>query len=131
MQNNSGAVVLYCSVLMEWGIETMKVSVYQVVPELDQKGILFRDLACAIKAGDGRIPSEIYECIYNGELPVTDPEQVFVICNSKHPEGYRGHSLSVSDVVEIQYDTGESKFFFCDSCGFPVVDFDAIKVQIK
>ena len=41
----------------------MKVSVYQVVPELDQKEILFRDLACAIKAGDGRFQSEIYECI--------------------------------------------------------------------
>ncbi len=129
MQNNSGAVVLYCSVLMEWGIETMKVSVYQVVPELDQKGILFRDLACAIKAGDGRIPSEIYECIYSGELPVTDPEQVFVMCNCEHSEGYKGHSLSVSDVVEFQYETGERKFFFCDSWGFPVVAFEANKAM--
>ncbi len=108
----------------------MKVSIYQVVPELDEKGILFRDLACAKKAGDGRIPSEIYECIYSGELSVTDPEQVFVICNGKHPEGYKGHSLSVSDVVEFQYDTGERKTFFCDSCGFPEVAFDANKAML-
>lgn len=107
----------------------MKVSVYQVVPELDQKKILFRDLACAIKAGDGRVPSEIYECIYSGELPVTDPEQVFVMCNCEYPEGYKGHSLSVSDVVEFQYETGERKFFFCDSWGFPVVAFDANKAM--
>ena len=109
----------------------MKVSIYQVVPELDEKGILFRDLACAVKAGDGRVPSEIYECIYSGELPVTDPEQVFVICNGKHPEGYKGHSLSVSDVVEFQYDTGEKKTFFCDSWGFPEVAFDANKTMLQ
>lgn len=107
----------------------MKVSIYQVVPELDEKEIMFRDLACAKKAGDGRVPSEIYECIYSGELPVTDPEQVFVRCNCEHPEGYKGHSLSVSDVVEFQYETGERKFFFCDAWGFPVVAFDANKAM--
>lgn len=109
----------------------MKVSIYQVVPELDQKGILFRDLACAKRAGDGRVPSEIYECIYSGELPVTDPEQVFVMCNCEQPEGYKGHSMSVSDVVEFQYETGESKFFFCDSWGFPEVVFDANKAMLQ
>lgn len=109
----------------------MKVCVYQIVPELDQKGILFRDLDHVKEAGDGRIPSEIYECIYSGELPVTNPEQVFVKCNCEHPEGYRGHSMSVSDVVEFQYETGEKKFFFCDSCGFPVVAFDADKAMLQ
>jgi len=102
----------------------MKVSVYQIVPELDKKEVLFRNLAHVKKAGDGRVPSEIYECIYNGELPVQDPEDVFVMCNCEHPEGYRGHSLSVSDVVEFRYEAGESKFFFCDTRGFPVVAFD-------
>lgn len=108
----------------------MKVSIYQVVPELDQKGILFRDLACAKRAGDGRVPSEIYECIYSGELPVTDPEQVFVMCNCEQPEGYKGHSMSVSDVVEFQYGTGEKKTFFCDSLRFPEVAFDANKAML-
>ena len=116
---------------MEWRSETMKVSVYQIVPELDQKGILFRDLARVKEAGDGRVPSEIYECIYNGELSVQDPEDVFVMCNCEHPEGYRGHSLSVSDVVEFQYEAGESKFFFCDPHGFPVVAFDANKAMLQ
>lgn len=102
----------------------MKICVYQIVPELDHKEVLFRDLAHVKKAGDGRIPSEIYGCIYSGELPVKDPEDVFVMCNREHPEGYRGHSLSVSDVVEFRYETGESRFFFCDPWGFPVVDFD-------
>lgn len=109
----------------------MKVSVYQIVPELDQKGILFQDLARVKEAGGGRIPSEIYECIYSGELPVTNPEQVFVKCNCEHPEGYKGHSMSVSDVVEFQYETGESKFFFCDSWGFPEVVFDANKAMLQ
>ena len=108
----------------------MKISIYQVVPELDEKGILFRDLTCAKKAGNGRVLSEIYECIYSGELTVTDPEQVFVMCNCEQPEGYKGHSLSVSDVVEFQYGTGESRFFFCDSLGFSEVVFDANKAML-
>lgn len=109
----------------------MKVSVYQIAPELDRKELLFRNLAHVKKAGDGRVPSEIYECIYSGELPVKDPEDVFVMCNCERPEGYRGHSLSVSDVVEFQYETGERKFFFCDSWGFPAVDFDREKTYRK
>lgn len=109
----------------------MKVSVYQVVPELDQKGILFQNLARVKESWGGEIPSEIYECIYSGELPVTDPEQVFVACNTEPPEGYKGHSLSVSDVVEFQYETGESRFFFCDSWGFPAVDFDTNKAMLQ
>ena len=43
--------------------------------------------------------------------------------NLDHPDGYRGRSLSVSDVVEV---VGEEKstFHFCDSIGFREVDFD-------
>lgn len=109
----------------------MKVSVYQIISERDEKGYLFRDLKFVAKEGDGKVPSDLYACVYSGELPVTDPEQVFVICNCEHPDGYQGHSLSVSDVVEFQYDTGESKFFFCDSWGFPEIEFDKEKVVSK
>lgn len=109
----------------------MKVLVYQIVSERDKQGCLFQDLEFVSKAGNGTFPSELYTCIYSGELSVTDPEQVFVICNCKHPEGYHGHSLSVSDVVGFQYDTGEEKFFFCDLWGFPEIAFDREKAVVK
>ena len=50
-------------------------------------------------------------------------EEVYQMFNLDHPEGYRGRSLSVSDVVEV---VGEEKstFHFCDSIGFREVDFD-------
>ena len=50
-------------------------------------------------------------------------EEVYQMFNLDHPDGYRGRSLSVSDVVEV---VGEEKspFHFCDSIGFREVDFD-------
>ena len=44
--------------------------------------------------------------------------------NLERPEGYKGRSLSVSDVVEIVDENGDSTFHFCDSIGFKQIDFD-------
>jgi len=40
-------------------------------------------------------------------------ELVFNIFNQRRPFDFRGHSLSVSDVVEI-----EGNYYYCDSVGF-------------
>lgn len=110
----------------------MKVSVYQIIPELDEQGLLFRDMRFVTKAGGGQIPSELYECVYTGELEVSNPEQVFMICNTAHPEGYRGHSMSVSDVVEFYHSSEQSEFFYCDSPGgFPKINFDKEKTMLN
>jgi hypothetical protein len=58
-----------------------------------------------------------YEVVYEGEIEGTHPEVVldrlFEIFNIKHPEDYRGHSLSVSDVVEL-----DGVDYYCDSIGW-------------
>ena len=43
--------------------------------------------------------------------------------NLDHPKGYKGRSLSVSDVVEIIGADGESTYNFCDTVGFQKVNF--------
>ena len=41
------------------------------------------------------------------------------------PEDYRGHSLSMSDVVEL-YDTKSRQFYYCDSVGFVPIHFSPL-----
>lgn len=45
-------------------------------------------------------------------------EDIYEIWNTtRHPDGFTGHSLSVSDIVAMYQDT-TIKFHFCDSIGF-------------
>ena len=44
-------------------------------------------------------------------------EEIFTIFNTCIPEGFKGHSLSVSDIVEINVD-GSSRFYYCNSLGW-------------
>ncbi len=64
-----------------------------------------------------------YECRYEGEF--TDDtktateicEVIFYIFNMCRPEDFKGHSLSMSDVIEL--DTGMSRrLYYCDTCGW-------------
>ena len=50
-----------------------------------------------------------------------DLEDVFRLCNTELPYGYHGHSLSVSDVVEI-CDGKDKGLYFVDSIGFKKLD---------
>lgn len=62
----------------------------------------------------GRINLDDYECVYDGEIPDHySPEDVYELCNLNHPEGYKGHSLSVSDVIVM-----DGKNLYVDGFGF-------------
>jgi hypothetical protein len=50
-------------------------------------------------------------------MDVEDAEDVFMALQGKKPEGYKGHSLSVSDIVKM-----DGKLLFCDSWGFTKVE---------
>lgn len=45
----------------------------------------------------GGINAGSYELVFDGDLPAQTAEDVFRIFNLKHPNGYRGRSMSVSD----------------------------------
>lgn len=72
----------------------------------------------------GQPCKESYNVIFDGNLQTNNLEQIYGICNYDHPEGYNGHSLSMSDVVEL-YDKDGSSFHYVDRFGFKEVDFDA------
>lgn len=115
---------------------TQKFRVYQ----LDFKGIetypfAFRGMKTMHKAGYQQPPADSYELVYDGELihPKGMDEKavlnrIYEHCNDYLPEGYQGHSLSMSDIVEL-YDGDNRDFFYCDEDGFTSVRFDAEQVR--
>ena len=44
-------------------------------------------------------------------------ETIFYIFNMRRPADFKGHSLSMSDVIELNRD-GHKQFYYCDMCGF-------------
>lgn len=55
-----------------------------------------------------------YEVVWEGSVPdETNFEDVFVMFNMNHPDGYIGRSLSVSDIVEM-----DGKTMYCDTFGW-------------
>lgn len=63
-----------------------------------------------------------YEMVYSGPLePQENLETLFTRFNvGEKPEGYKGHSMSVSDIVVLKED-GVETAHFCDSVGFTEV----------
>ena len=106
----------------------MKLRIYQIDLELDEKRVAFRSCAEIQSQYGGRIPAELYRKAYEGTVEADNLEDVFYIFNMDHPGDYRARSLSMSDVVEIiEYDN--STFHICDTFGFKEVPFDASHVK--
>ncbi len=105
----------------------MKITLYQIIPELDNDHLMFRELQFIQTASGNRVPAEIYEAVYQGELDIRTLEDAFYIFNMEHPDGYKGRSMSVSDVVEIFDSEAGYRFYFCDTIGFKPIAFDREK----
>ena len=79
----------------------MKIAIYQIAIERDENRLAFQSLNHIISVSNGRVPVELYDCVFAGEVSVQTLEDIFYVFNMEHPSGYKGRSLSVSDVVEI------------------------------
>ena len=103
----------------------MKIKVFQVNPELDRHSTMFRSYEVAMQLA-GHIDPSIYKTVFDGNVDAQDLEDVFAVLNFSQPVGYNGHSLSVSDIVEIE----GGGHHYCDTFGFhELKDFDASKVE--
>jgi hypothetical protein len=64
-----------------------------------------------------------YECLGEGEFDAEAKttteicDIIFHVFNMRTPADFKGHSLSVSDVIEINTDITTS-FYYCDICGW-------------
>lgn len=66
----------------------------------------------------GMMPKlEDYKVVYEGEFEpqgeYSEPDQLYMKFQGEKPEGYKGHSISMSDVVEI-----DGEYFYCDAIGW-------------
>ena len=104
----------------------MNIRIYQVNLGRDEKRVAFQGLdALEHFNGSKELDCGIYDCVFSGEVDCKGLENVFQIFNNDRPEGYKGRSLSVSDVVEIiEAKDVEPGFYFCDYVGFKKVGFD-------
>ena len=108
----------------------MKIKIYQVNTDRDYHHVAF--MSCDMLEhlqGTDKIDSEVYDCVFEGKVDCKGLEGVYRMFNEDHPDGYKGRSLSVSDIVEIIEPDSDSKFYFCDSVGFKPVDFEPDMAQ--
>ena len=103
--------------------------IYQIRNDLpDRHERIFQNLA-ALRADGKEVISDAYSTVYEGSL---DKEAgigksaqevlngLFEKFNIAHPDDFRGHSMSVSDVVVLQ-ENGVEKAYYVDSLGFKEV----------
>ena len=71
----------------------------------------------------GEPHKDSFEVVFDGSLSTNNLDMIYEICNLNHPKDYRGHSLSMSDVVEL-YDDNGSSFHYVDRFGFKEISFE-------
>lgn len=67
----------------------------------------------------------IYEEVWSGEEPdgCNDLNGIYEVFNLHHPNDFKGHSLSVSDIVQIiDSDKEKNGYYYCDSFGWVQID---------
>ena len=99
------------------------IKVYQIIHEERNRRFIFEDYECVRKEFKERAPSEIYECVFDGLLSIQTPEEVFRVFNCAHPIGYKGRSMSVSDIVVFEYSNGKKTVYFCARFGFKIIGY--------
>lgn len=96
--------------------------IHQLKPEVDvmMKFIGYDELLDRF----GKPNPENYQVVYDGQLETNNLDAIYEKFNINHPPGYQGHSLSMSDVIEL-YDDSGSTFHYVDRFGFKEIDFQA------
>ncbi len=96
-------------------------SIYQLKRSDNLHGIRFESYEYLQKNG---INCDIrnYDLVYSGDMKLNETlEDLFYKFNMEHPKDFKGHSLSVSDVVVVK-ERGKSTAHYVDSIGFKQVD---------
>ena len=96
----------------------MRVKIYQIntSKNLHNKKIMPTN-------GDKLDPS-IYEGVFNAVIEEDNPYAIYEKFNNEGHPLFRGHALSISDVVVLK-----DKAYICEPVGFKEIEFDESKTQ--
>jgi len=109
----------------------MRIKIYQINSERDERHVKFRNFTDTKRFQRSQdIDASIYDRVFMGDVDCENLEDVFHLFNTEGHRLHRGHSLSVSDIVEVE-DGSYSGFHFCDSIGFESVAFKAEQAQVQ
>lgn len=102
---------------------------YQIESQMDAAhGIVFSALETLEKMKKrNSLTLDLYDVVYEGTLEDDlDLEDIYTAFQGHKPEGYKGHSVSMSDVVEM-----EGKFYYCDRYEWVEITFAPVKPTIR
>lgn len=98
----------------------MDVKIYQINATRDTDRVMYLNYDTI----NGAVNCEIYDPVFSGEVKADNLEDVYYLFNMERPPGFRGHFLSVSDIVEVvKAESIAPGFYFCDSIGFREIAF--------
>lgn len=102
----------------EFGISAY--SIYQLDVSDRTDGLRFMSIDWLERKGLS-VDRDNYQMVYSAQLPPGETlEGIYMRFNIDHPEDFKGHSLSVSDVVVLHGD-GADTAYYVDSFGFKQV----------
>ena len=92
-------------------------SIYQIKGGDETRDLRFEPYDRLIAAGH-RVDAKNYTLVYSAPLtPGTSLEDIYTRFNIDHPKDFKGHSLSVSDVV-VLHQNGQDTAHYVDSFGY-------------
>ncbi len=100
----------------------MRARVHQLKPDTDPE-IRFIGYE-QLMAKHGGVDADNYAVVFDGDVGSTDPETVYRLLRDSPPDGYKGHALTRSDVLEL-YNPKGSRFFYVDTFALKPIDFDS------
>lgn len=98
----------------------MDIKIYQINADRDTDRVKFlpHDYLKSVQ-GESTINASIYDEVFCGDVDCQTLEDIYMKFNTEGHPLRRGHSLSVSDIVQTP-----DGYFYCDSAGFVKTEFD-------
>ena len=111
----------------------MKIKIYQINPDRAFKLFTTEDIDAYVSVDENHpICSELYDCVFDGEIAAEKLEDLFRVFDGSHPMECRVPRVEFTDVIEIaESGTIKKGFYFCDELEFKGVEFDPEVTQMR